>query len=307
MNILYFKYALEIAKCGSINRAAENLYVAQPNLSRAIKDLESDLGISIFMRTSKGMKPTPEGERFLRCAEGILRQVDEVEHMFREDGGGEQMFSISVPRAGYIGSAFSKFSLSIEQMGRVELYYKETNAMRAIKNILQEGYRLGIIRYAASNDHYFKKMLDDKGLTYELITEFTYNLVMSQDSPLAAVEDIRFSHLRPYIEIAHGDPYVPSLSMAQVRKEELPEETDCRIFVFERASQFELLSKNPHTFMWMCPLPEETMIRYGLVARPCVDNTRAYKDMLIYRKDYRLTALDKSFITYLCEEKRSLF
>ena len=62
MNILHLKYAAEIAKTGSLNKAAENLYMGQPNLSRAIKELESSLGITIFRRSSKGMVATPEGE-----------------------------------------------------------------------------------------------------------------------------------------------------------------------------------------------------------------------------------------------------
>ena len=59
MNLLYLKYAVEVAACGSINKAAEKLYIGQPNLSRAIKELESSLGVTIFGRSSKGMEITP--------------------------------------------------------------------------------------------------------------------------------------------------------------------------------------------------------------------------------------------------------
>ena len=71
MNILHMKYAVEISKTGSINKAAEVLYVAQPNLSRAIKELEADLGITIFDRSAKGMVPTIEGREFLSYAKQI--------------------------------------------------------------------------------------------------------------------------------------------------------------------------------------------------------------------------------------------
>ena len=76
MNIVHLKYAVEIARTGSLNKAAENLYMAQPNLSRAIKELEADLGIAIFERSSRGMVATPDGEEFLRYAKKILEQVD---------------------------------------------------------------------------------------------------------------------------------------------------------------------------------------------------------------------------------------
>ena len=80
MNILHLKYALEIDKYKSINKAAEMLFMSQPNLSRALKELEDDLGISIFKRTSKGMDTTMQGEEFLSYAKKILAQIDEVEN-----------------------------------------------------------------------------------------------------------------------------------------------------------------------------------------------------------------------------------
>lgn len=304
MNVLYLKYALEVAKTGSINKAAENLYIAQPNLSRSIKELEGSLGVTLFTRTSKGMTATPEGEKLLQYASNILRQVDEIENMFRENQSDRLSFSISVPRASYIAQAFSEFSKEITSGKKAEIYYKETNALRAINNILYADYKLGIIRYAAQHDRYFKEMLEEKALQYELVTEFSYVLVMSKTHPLAKREEVHYSDLHPFAEIAHADPFVPSLPLSQVRKEELPEDIDRRIFVFERASQFEILSANPETFMWVSPIPDSLLDRYGLVQKKCGDNTKIYKDMLIYRSGYSLSKLDKIFITYLCEGKR---
>jgi DNA-binding transcriptional LysR family regulator len=68
MNIQYLKYALEVAKQKSISKASRALYMGQPNLSRAIKELEDELGIVIFERNSKGIIPTPDGEEFLQYA-----------------------------------------------------------------------------------------------------------------------------------------------------------------------------------------------------------------------------------------------
>lgn len=83
MNLLHFKYAIEVNKTLSINKAAENLFMSQPNLSRAIKDLEETLGITLFKRTYKGILVTAEGEEFLKYAKNILAQVEEVEGMYR--------------------------------------------------------------------------------------------------------------------------------------------------------------------------------------------------------------------------------
>ena len=129
MNILHLKYAVEVARCGSINKAADALYMNQPNLSRAIKDLENSLGITIFGRTAKGMYVTPEGEEFLGYARKILRQIDEVESIYKAGVPIKQRFSISVPRASYISEAFAQFSKSLTNEP-AELFYKETNAQR---------------------------------------------------------------------------------------------------------------------------------------------------------------------------------
>ncbi len=304
MNLLYLQYAVEVEKTGSINKAAENLYMGQPNLSRAIKELEASLGITIFARSSKGMVPTPQGEEFLHYAKKVLSEVDIIENLYKHGEKRKEQFSISVPRASYIAHAFAEFSKKVGDRGKTELFYKETNALRAVKNILEQDYHLGIVRYACKNNANFKKMFEEKGLFFESITEFTYRLVMSCEHPLAGVEKVRYSDLTPYTEIAHADPYVPSLSMSSVKKEELPDNVDHRIFVFERASQFELLSENHKTFMWVSPVPERVLKRYGLVQKSCEDNTKKYMDLLIYRKDHILSELDKLFITELCEAKR---
>ena len=303
VNLLYLQYAVEIEKTGSINKAAENLYMGQPNLSRAIKDLEASLGITIFSRSSKGMLPTPAGEEFLHYAKKILHEVDIIENLYRNGESKKEEFSISVPRASYIGQAFTEFSKKLGDYEKTELFYKETNALRAVKNILEQDYHLGIIRYACKNNDNFKKFFDEKGIVYEPITEFTYSIAMSKSHPLAEKEDIHFCDLTPYTEIAHADPYVPSISMSAVKKEELPDNTNHRIFVFERASQFELLSENHSTFMWVSPVPERVLERYDLVQKPCSDNTKRYMDLLIYRKDYTLTDLDRLFIDELWAAK----
>lgn len=304
MNILHLKYASEVARVGSLNKAAELLYMGQPNLSRAIKELESNLGITIFERSAKGMVPTAEGEKFLGYANKILAQIDEVEALYRDGAGSSQKFSISVPRASYIAEAFVEFSKKIDTSQPSELVYKETNAQRAVKNIMEADYKLGIIRYAESYENQFREMLDQKGLNHELISDFSYIIAMSRNHPLADKEDIRFSDLKPYTEIAHADPFVPSIPLSAIRKEELPSDIDNRIFVFERSIQYELLSENTKTFMWVSALPEKLLDKYQLVQKKCRDNTRLYKDILIYKKDYKLTELDNLFITELWNSKR---
>lgn len=303
MNLLHLKYAIEVAKCGSMGKASETLLIATPNLSRSIKELEADLGIQIFERTKNGMILTPQGEEFLNYGKEILKQIDDVEKFYKEGAPKKQKFSISVPRACYISEAFAEFSKTLSNEP-AEIFYKETNSQRTINNMLNHEYKLGIIRYAADYDRYFKAMLEEKGFQYELVTEFSYSLIMSENSPLAKKENIAFSDLKGYIEIAHADPFVPSMPLSKVVKEELSDNIERRIFVFERASQFELLSVNRQTFMWVSPPPESLLEKYGIVLKKCPENKKVYKDVLIYKKGYKFTHLDRQFITKLCESKR---
>lgn len=297
------KYAVEVARLGSLNKAADALFIAQPNISRSIKELESHLGIAIFDRSANGMVLTPEGEEFISYAQSILKQIDDVEDLYKQGSPKKQKFSVSVPRASYISDAFVEFSKCLSD-DPAEIFYKETNSQRTIKNVLDKDYKLGIIRYAENYDKFFKSMLEEKSLSYEMIAEFSYVLIMSRDNPLAKKVDITFEDLSPYIEIAHADPYVPSLPLSKVVKDELPDNINRRIFIFERASQFDLLSENADTFMWVSSVSQKKLDRYGLVQKKCIDNRKVYKDVLIFREGYKLSKLDKQFITELCESKR---
>ena len=145
MNIQHMKYAVEVAKLGSLNKAAETLLIAQPNISRSIKELEADLGITIFQRSAKGMILTPEGEEFIEYARDILHRIDKIEQSYRDGSHKKRKFSISVPRACYISSALAEFSKNIGDSD-VEIYYKETNSKKTIKKLLENEYKLGIIR-----------------------------------------------------------------------------------------------------------------------------------------------------------------
>lgn len=304
MNLIHLKYAVEIAKTKSISRAADNLFMGQPNLSRAVRELEESLNITIFNRTPKGITITDEGEEFLHYARRILNQVEEVESLYKESDNRKQRFSVCAPRASYISYAFAEFSKGIDTANPAEIFYKETNSLRTINNIVKGDYNLGIVRYQVGFEKYFTTLFNEKKLTAETISDFKYVLLMSKNHPLADKKSVNTKDLAEYIEVSHADPYVPSLPMIDVKKEELSQHVDKHIFVFERSSQFELLEKVPTTFMWVSPLPEDVKIKHGLVVKKCNDaNEKIYKDVLIYRNGYKLTDIDEKFISEVKQAK----
>lgn len=304
MNILHLKYAVEIAKTKSISRAAENLYMGQPNLSRAIKELEDNLNITIFNRNSKGITITPEGEEFLQYARRIISQVEEVEEIYKNDRRPKQHFSACVPRASYIACAFADFAKNIRRDIPTEIFYKETNSRRTVNNVVKGDSNLGIVRFQSAFEKYFESMFEEKHLNAEIITDFKYRLLMSENNPLANKKEIFCKDLKPYTEISHADPYVPSLPLMDVKKEELSGGADRHIYIFERGSQFRILQSVTDSFMWVSPVPESLYKKYDLIQRECKDNDKVYMDVMIYRSGYKLSELDSSFITEVCNAKR---
>ncbi len=306
MNIIHIKYAVEVARFGSINKASENLGMAQPNISRAIKDLEADLGISIFDRSAKGMNLTPEGKEFISYAQSILNQLNELENLYKNDHINKQKISISAPKGGYISDAFIEFSGCIENHP-AEIVFNETGAHNTIKKVSSSDCKLGIIRYDIAADKFFKKTLTENGLDFEIIATYKYVLLMSKNSPLKDNTEIFKSDLKNMLQISHTSPYAATLSASDNRKEDFNESSDRCIFITDTTTQLELLSKHPDAFMWVSPSSQTVLDRYGLIQRECADNNTEYADVLIYSKGYKFSDLDRVFINELKNSKNNCF
>ena len=147
MNLMHLKYVVELNKTRSFSKAAENLYMGQPNLSRAIKDLETELNIKIFNRTTKGIEVTPEGEEFIQNAKKILYEFDKMERRYSGNTENAQRFSIVVPRATYISKSLIEFLKELDRKYPMNIVYKETNSLKSINKVIEGEYRLGIVRY----------------------------------------------------------------------------------------------------------------------------------------------------------------
>lgn len=304
MNMFTLKYALEVEKAGTISKAAANLYVAQPNLSKAIKDLEEEIGYEIFTRTATGVKVTVQGERFLFHARKILEQVEAIEKIAGQDTSKERRFKLSIPRGSYIASGFTDFVASMSKEGSLEITINETNNTQTIENVAKREYNMGIIRYPVSEEYYYLNYLKNNRLTSETIWEFDYVLVMSENHPLASKDDITPPDLKPYVRIAHGD--VESIGQSSNRVlSELKDagDNDKIIYVYERGSQFDLLENVQDTYMWVSPIPESYLMKKHLIQRSCKMSNNTYKDVLIYRSDYTLGENDRLFQKKLYESK----
>lgn len=296
MNLQHLQYAVEVERAKSISRAAENLYLNQPFLSKAIRELENEVGIEIFNRTSRGVVPTKEGEEFLFHAKEILAHVEQVENLYRVARKDTYQFEVSVPIACYISQAFVEFVRELEGLDSFKVDYYETNTMNAIDRVAEHDSNLGIIRYQNEFQDYYLRYLESKELIANPIWTYEYHLIMAKSNPLAEKEHLVPEDLEGQIEITHGDPTVPALpvsvAMERRRREQIPKE----IVVYERQSQFELLCEIPETYMWASPTPQRVMESFPLVQRVCHTADRMYTDSLIYRRGYKFNREETLFI-----------
>lgn len=178
--------------------------------------------------------------------------------------------------------------------------------MTAIDRVVAHDSNIGIIRYQEDYEDYFLRYVESKDLIAKPLWRYAYQLVMSKESLLAGKSQIDPGDLDGLIEISHGDPTVPSLPTSMLIEMRQRDATPREIVVYERQSQFELLCEIPKTYMWASPTPRSVLERYPLVQKKCALPGNHYKDVLIYRKGYRLTAEDRLFIQKVQEEIASL-
>lgn len=298
MNLQHLKYMVEVERVGSITKAATNLFMGQPNLSKAIKEVENEIGITVFKRSAKGVFPTEKGAEFLEYAKTILVQMEKIEALYKPEYTDTIRFGISVPRATYITRAFTSFVNGLDPLKRISIDFRETNSVDAISNVCDSTSNLGVIRYNLENEEYFLSLLNEKNLKHELILKFNYRVLISADNPLSKCEEIPEGALSEYIEVVHGDYEIPYISSGYMRKSENGI-GHRRIYVYERGSQFDLLTDVENTFMWVSPMPEDTLKRLNLVQKKCRETSKKYADLLIYPSSYRISEYDEAFIDKL--------
>jgi len=297
MNIQQLKYAVEVARTGSITRAAENMFMSQPNLSKAIRELEKSIGFPIFRRTTRGMEMTDKGSVFLDRARGVLAQVSEMEQLYKSSDSSMQLFSISAPQATYIFSAFMAFSASADHTRGMEFHYEEAGTLDAVDNILRGRSGIAIVRYKVTKERDTLRYLDENDIAVSPISEFNYGVLMSSRHPLASDTTHNPDLLADYVQVLnanaapifrHGDEYYNAdLSLRR------------RILLFTGGVPLELIENDPSTYMWTSPMPERILRDRQLVMRRFDLPDMRSKDVLIHAKAHILTDTELLFLRAL--------
>ena len=297
MNIQYLKYVVEVDKVGSINKAAKNLYMGQPNLSAAIKELEKDLGISIFYRSKKGVFPTKEGEKFLVYAKKIISDINQLESLYTANTDSTIRFSIAACRATYITMAVSNFINDLKNKKEMTVNFNETNSLNVIHEVANGNAEIGIIRCQNIHENFFVSLLKSKNLIFEPLWEFKMLLTFSENHPLALKKKIKAEMLKKYIEIIQGDIKIPvEKNNKTINSYQTSPQS---ISVYDRGSHINLLVNVNEAFMWVPILPENILKRNRLTQRECIDLQIITKDILIYSAERKQSNYIKNFISSL--------
>ena len=305
MHTQYFTYALEVEKTGSITQAAENLFMSQPTLSKAIKDLESSLGFAVFKRSSRGVVPTRKGGEFLQHAKKIVAQIERMEFALQAQDTSHQMFSLAIPRVSYIAQTAAQYVRTLNDGRDMEIDVLEGSSMRIIDSVAQGRSVLGILRYNAKDEDYFMRCLSEKGLHYEPFWQGDLLVLMNRSHPLAQKDVLEAQDLKSFVEINSGDEEVPYIRTSEAESAAGLYPSARRILVYDRAMQLDLLQTIPGAYSRASAQPEEVLKRYDLVQRRCRQHVQ-FKDVLIFRAGYRFSQLDRAFIDLLCLQRNAV-
>ena len=197
MTIQQLKYAVAIADTGSLNKAAEILYVAQPSLTNSIKDLENEIGITLFSRNVKGTTLTNDGAEFMQYARQTIWQYDMLCEKFGRAGNLKKKFGISTQHYSF---AVKSFVEMVKQLGTDEYEFaiRETKTREVIDDVSLGKSEIGILYESDFNRSAIEKILRANDLEFNKLIECDAYVYLWKGHPLAKAGSIRFDDLAEY-------------------------------------------------------------------------------------------------------------
>ena len=292
MNLKSLEYVVEIARCGSINKAAQNLYLSQPNLSSALKNLEEEVQFTIFRRHKSGVELTAEGALLLESAQEIQRQVEKIRRiptLFRR----ENNLSISCTYS----SVFMQSFMAFRRQARADEndVFKETGMIQMEKDVAMEHrYRLSLFYCFSNRRDKHKRFAQAYSMELEpLALGFPVIAIASERNLLSRKGYIRFpeiacSHLVTY-ENFEFDDWLEVLGF--------PEDNRA-LMVFDRGGLLNVVGQSDYIAVIM-KCPDQELEQAGCVALPIRGLDVGLDIFLMRHRDYVLNPREKRFVQQL--------
>ncbi|MCI1901827.1 MAG: LysR family transcriptional regulator [Bifidobacteriaceae bacterium] len=197
MTLLQLKYIVKIVECGSMNEASHELYISQPALSSAVKELEKEMGIEIFTRSSQGIALTVDGAEFLTYARQVLDQSELLEERYKNAKPRKQLCQVSTQHYMFAVEAFVEL-IKESDSSEYEFTLRETKTRDIIDQVANMQSEIGILYLSDFNKDVIGKLLREKHLEFHPVFRAGLHVFISRQNPLAAKKKITMDDLKPY-------------------------------------------------------------------------------------------------------------
>lgn len=206
MTLSQLVYVVTVAEKKSMNKAAAELFVSQPALSGAIRDLEEEIHTQIFLRSNKGIVVTAEGEEFLSYARQIVQINQMINERYTEDKSQKKKFSVSMQHYSFAVEAFIKLGKKFS-MNEFELAVYETKTFDVIENVRDNRSEIGVLYLNDFNRKALNKIISENKLEFVPLFDCGISVYLSRKHPLAGRTKISFEELEPYpcLSFEQGD------------------------------------------------------------------------------------------------------
>lgn len=206
MTLQQLKYAITIAEKGTLSEAAKVLFISQPSLTNAIKELEKEMNVKIFDRTNKGIIVSKEGEIFLGYARQVLEQVNLMLEKYSGKMNEKQQFCVSTQHYSFAVNAFVDL---IKEYGcdRYDFSLRETQTYEIIEDVANMKSEIGILYLNEFNEMVLRKMMKAKDLCFTELFKARPHVFVSKGNPLSKMKSVSFKDLEayPYLSFEQGE------------------------------------------------------------------------------------------------------
>lgn len=238
MKIQQLQYVIKIVETGSMNEAAKQLYITQPSLSNAVRNLETEMGIQIFIRNPKGITLTKDGMEFLSYARQILEQTALLEERYKGDNTSRELFSVSSQHYAFVVNAFVALFNGTD-MTQYELFLRETRTWEIIDDVKNFRSEIGVLFLNSYNRDVLTKLFDDNSLIATTLFTTTPHIFVSKSNPLANRKKLSMKDLEDYPYLSYDQGLHNSFYFSEEMMSQIPHPKS--IVVSDRATLFNLM------------------------------------------------------------------
>jgi len=245
MNIQALRYIIEIAHTGSINKAAQHFYVSQSSLSRAIKEIEAQIGIAIFHRTNKGVVATHDGKKFIEHAQNLLQNIDELEsRYFTATKTSQDTLLIATQRCTPVINAFIRYYQQYcQNRDLLNLALQEDTTDNIIRMVRNRIYGIGILHYTSDLEESFLRKCKYMDQEWQILDRSPVVAQLRAGHPLARFDSLTVDMLASYPHVTFSDEDITSINYCSDVSQYNPRILKKRIVVQDRGTLQQIIEQ----------------------------------------------------------------